>query len=518
MPRVACRPSVFLTKSFAQQMTLRSPIYGEKDNISSLVQKIRDAEYPPLPDRCYYTAQLELLVRERSGQDDISAELELFVDDEVSSAVVAVAAQPTPLDNWPPSTRQQQLHKRLSSADLPFPPPSPQFHRFHPFLANHHNQQKQQQVITETSSGEVVGQRDTSSSVLRVLLVVYRCRRCYVLQQLLLTEIDMDSVLYQSVINEVNIFKTLNNPNIIKSFYSFEELSRFSISWRRIGSAEKQRRRIGSAETAATNWRRRKGAALAQEVVHPAELEERDEILREVITGTLFQQRKTNDHRLLVPEADIWRVFTQIADAVQYIHKQHIIHRDLKPPNVLLTTEDTVKLTNFGLSRQQNAGSRVQTVCGTPYYMSPERILEESYTTKSDVWSLGYILYEICPLLNKLPRATYLLLRYLFAFLNHLSELSDENMMDPYNLAICFGPTLLPIPEGKHQVCYQNSVNEVIKNLIVHSDAIFNARVPGPRYEKYALEATDGGGTPAGDISAELELFLRNEIRFAHIT
>uniref|UniRef100_A0A914I8C0 SLIT-ROBO Rho GTPase-activating protein 1 n=1 Tax=Globodera rostochiensis TaxID=31243 RepID=A0A914I8C0_GLORO len=124
---------------------------------------------------------------------------------------------------------------------------------------------------------------------------------------------------------------------------------------------------------------------------------------------------------------------------------------------------------------------------------------------------------KICPLLNKLPRATYLLLRYLFAFLNHLSELSDENMMDPYNLAICFGPTLLPIPEGKDQVCYQNSVNEVVKNLIVHSDAIFNARVPGPRYEKYALEATDGGGTPAGDISAELELFVDDEVSSASV-
>ncbi|KAL3111610.1 hypothetical protein niasHT_016587 [Heterodera trifolii] len=124
---------------------------------------------------------------------------------------------------------------------------------------------------------------------------------------------------------------------------------------------------------------------------------------------------------------------------------------------------------------------------------------------------------KICPLLNKLPRATYLLLRYLFAFLNHLSELSDENMMDPYNLAICFGPTLLPIPEGKDQVHYQNSVNEVVKNLIVHSDAIFTARVPGPRYEKYAaIESTDGGdGTPAGDISADLELFVDDEVSTA---
>lgn len=62
--------------------------------------------------------------------------------------------------------------------------------------------------------------------------------------------------------------------------------------------------------------------------------------------------------------------------------------------------------------------------------------------------------FQIVPLLQKLSQPTLLVLRYLFAFLNHLSEFSDENMMDPYNLAICFGPTLLPIPEGKDQVVY----------------------------------------------------------------
>lgn len=53
------------------------------------------------------------------------------------------------------------------------------------------------------------------------------------------------------------------------------------------------------------------------------------------------------------------------------------------------------------------------------------------------------------------PRAVFIVMRYLFAFLNHLSEFSDENMMDPYNLAICFGPTLVPIPEERDQVQFQ---------------------------------------------------------------
>uniref|UniRef100_A0A915PVT2 Rho-GAP domain-containing protein n=1 Tax=Setaria digitata TaxID=48799 RepID=A0A915PVT2_9BILA len=96
---------------------------------------------------------------------------------------------------------------------------------------------------------------------------------------------------------------------------------------------------------------------------------------------------------------------------------------------------------------------------------------------------------QVVPLIQKLSQPTQLVLRYLFAFLNHLSEFSDENMMDPYNLAICFGPTLLPIPDGKDQVFYHNFVNELVKNLIVYHDQIFSAVLPGPRYEKYLVES-----------------------------
>ena len=52
-------------------------------------------------------------------------------------------------------------------------------------------------------------------------------------------------------------------------------------------------------------------------------------------------------------------------------------------------------------------------------------------------------------------------------------------MMDPYNLAICFGPTLVPIPEERDQVQFQNLVNELIKNFIIFHEDIFPATVPG---------------------------------------
>lgn len=67
-----------------------------------------------------------------------------------------------------------------------------------------------------------------------------------------------------------------------------------------------------------------------------------------------------------------------------------------------------------------------------------------------------------------------------------LSQYSDENMMDPYNLAICFGPTLMPIPEGQDPVACQAHVNEVIKTIIINHEVIFPSlrELDGPVYEK----------------------------------
>jgi len=83
------------------------------------------------------------------------------------------------------------------------------------------------------------------------------------------------------------------------------------------------------------------------------------------------------------------------------------------------------------------------------------------------------------------PRPIFTVMRYIFAFLNHLSEYSDENMMDPYNLAICFGPTLVTIPPDRDQVIHQNMVNELIKNFIIFHEDIFPNDGHGTVYEKY---------------------------------
>ncbi|XP_076750089.1 SLIT-ROBO Rho GTPase-activating protein 1 isoform X2 [Xylocopa sonorina] len=111
-------------------------------------------------------------------------------------------------------------------------------------------------------------------------------------------------------------------------------------------------------------------------------------------------------------------------------------------------------------------------------------------------------------LISSLPRPVVIVMRYLFAFLNHLSEFSDENMMDPYNLAICFGPTLVPVPEDKDQVQYQNQVNELIKNIITFCEEIFPEDIGGTQYEKYISREPDDvdvGDSPTDQVQEDMD-------------
>ncbi|KAK2466540.1 hypothetical protein APHAL10511_001402 [Amanita phalloides] len=78
--------------------------------------------------------------------------------------------------------------------------------------------------------------------------------------------------------------------------------------------------------------------------------------------------------------------------------KVQILHRDLKPDNVFLDENNTVKLGDFGLSKALAQASFANTYVGTPYYMSPELMQEKAYDSKSDIWSLGCLIYELCAL------------------------------------------------------------------------------------------------------------------------
>ncbi|KAJ4462625.1 putative Serine/threonine-protein kinase Nek1 [Paratrimastix pyriformis] len=98
-----------------------------------------------------------------------------------------------------------------------------------------------------------------------------------------------------------------------------------------------------------------------------------------------------------ISERQILDWFLQISLAVKHLHDRHILHRDLKTQNVFLTRgRKVVKLGDFGIAKVLGSQTKfAQTSVGTPYYLSPEICEDKPYNEKSDVWSLGCVLYEM---------------------------------------------------------------------------------------------------------------------------
>ena len=121
--------------------------------------------------------------------------------------------------------------------------------------------------------------------------------------------------------------------------------------------------------------------------------------LIKIILGGDLKSRLNDQKGKFFEESQILDWFTQICLALKHIHDRKILHRDLKSQNIFLSKNGLVKIGDFGIAKCLNYTlDKAKTYIGTPYYLSPEIVQDMEYSFKSDIWSLGVLLYEITSL------------------------------------------------------------------------------------------------------------------------
>lgn len=107
--------------------------------------------------------------------------------------------------------------------------------------------------------------------------------------------------------------------------------------------------------------------------------------------------RDVMNEKGMLPVEQVLDVVAQVALGLAYAHEHGIVHRDVKPSNIMLVRDGHVKITDFGIARMASASIRTQTgmVLGSPKYMSPEQVMGKDIDQRSDIFSLGVMLYEL---------------------------------------------------------------------------------------------------------------------------
>jgi serine/threonine-protein kinase len=98
-----------------------------------------------------------------------------------------------------------------------------------------------------------------------------------------------------------------------------------------------------------------------------------------------------------IPPADqVVDIIAQVADGLHFAHQQDIVHRDVKPSNIMVMKNMLAKITDFGIARLPNSAVKTMTglILGSPRYMSPEQVIGKAIDARSDIFSLGVVLYE----------------------------------------------------------------------------------------------------------------------------
>ncbi|HYA63372.1 MAG TPA: serine/threonine-protein kinase, partial [Candidatus Sulfotelmatobacter sp.] len=175
-------------------------------------------------------------------------------------------------------------------------------------------------------------------------------------------------------------------------------------------------------------------------------------ITMELVEGKSLQALLDGGHAFPVPR--VLRILEQTCSALHFAHERNIVHRDIKPANLMLTADDTVKVTDFGTAKILQFGTVQQTthVMGTPSYMSPEQVKGRPIDGRTDIFSLGVVMYEMLTGEKPFPGQSITTVIY---------KIVNEDPIPPRQLNPSLHPGLNEIvmralakePEARYQSC-----------------------------------------------------------------
>ncbi|MGA2419108.1 MAG: protein kinase [Candidatus Acidiferrum sp.] len=221
-------------------------------------------------------------------------------------------------------------------------------------------------------------------------------------------------------------------------------------------------------------------------------------ITMELVEGKSVQALLDEGQRFSLPR--VLRIMEQTCSALDFAHERHVVHRDIKPANLMLTADDTVKVTDFGTAKILQFGTVQQTthVMGTPSYMSPEQVKGRAVDGRSDIFSLGVMLYEMVTGEKPFPGQNITTVIY---------KIVNEDPVPPRQLDPSIHPGINAVimkalckePDERYQTC-----RELLEDL---RDYRSNAGLAGSPQSTRAL---GGGASPAATVA------MGGEGRVAH--
>src|SRR3984893_4758107 len=207
------------------------------------------------------------------------------------------------------------------------------------------------------------------------------------------------------------------------------------------------------------------------------------------------------------PVPRVLKLMEQVCSALDFAHQHNVVHRDIKPANLMLTSDDTVKITDFGTAKILQFGTaQTAHVMGTPSYMSPEQVKGKPVDGRSDIFSLGVILYELMTGEKPFPGQNITTVIYKIINEEPIPPRELDSSIHP-GLSAVISRALAKDPAARYQSCHE--LLSALKNLhdIGQRDATVRMAAlgshPAPGVSRPAAQPPRIASVPAIPISNE---------------